>query len=115
MRAVYLLVLAACLLGTLPLELKLGTRVYGRPRRLLLAVAPVFAVFLAWDLWAIDQGHWTFDPEQTTGLVLPGGLPIEEVLFFLVIPTCGLLAFEAVRAVRGWRAGDEPPDAGGSS
>ncbi|HEY4314111.1 MAG TPA: lycopene cyclase domain-containing protein [Actinomycetes bacterium] len=103
----YVGVLAFCLLGTLPLELWLGVRVYRRPRRLLLTLLPVLVVFVAWDLYAVHAGHWAFDPAQTLGWVLPGGLPIEEVLFFLVVPICSVLAFEAVRTVRGWPAGDE--------
>ena len=103
----YVGVLALCLLGTLPLELWLGVRVYRRPRRLLLTLLPVLAVFVVWDLYAVHTGHWTFDPAQTLGRVLPGGLPIEEVLFFVVVPVCSVLAFEAVRTVRGWPAGDE--------
>ena len=102
----YVGVLAFCLLGTLPLELWLGVRVYRRRRRLLLTLLPVLVVFVAWDLYAVHAGHWTFDPAQTLGWVL-GGLPIEEVLFFLVVPICSVLAFEAVRTVRGWPAGDE--------
>jgi hypothetical protein len=35
-------------------------------------------------------------------VTLPGGLPLEEVLFFLVVPTASLLALEAVHLVRGW-------------
>jgi hypothetical protein len=35
--------------------------------------------------------------------VLPGGVPVEELLFFVVVPTCAVLAFEAVRRVKGWR------------
>ncbi len=107
MRFTYLAVLAGCLLGTLPLELFLRTRVYARWRRWLLALVPGFAIFLGWDLYAISRGHWSFDPAQTVGVVLPGGIPLEEVLFFVVIPTCALLAFEAVRRTTGWRAGDE--------
>ena len=38
MRMAYLAVLAACVIGTLPLELVLHTRVYGRPLRLLLTL-----------------------------------------------------------------------------
>ncbi len=110
MRATYLLLMAACVLGTLPLELVLRTRVYRRTRRWLLSIAPVFVVFAAWDVWAIGRGQWRYDGSQTTGLRLPGHLPLEEVVFFVVIPTCAILAFEAVRAVRGWRAGDEPPE-----
>ena len=103
----YLAVLAFCLVGTLPLEVWLGVRVYRRPRRLLLTLLPVVTVFMAWDLYAVSAGHWEFDPAQTLGLVLPGGVPVEELLFFLVVPTCAVLAFEAVRRVKGWPAGDE--------
>ena len=99
----YLAVLAFCLLGTLPLELWLGVRVYRRPRRLLMTLLPVVAVFYLWDVYAIAAGHWSFDPAQTVGLVLPGGVPVEELLFFVVVPTCAVLAFEAVRRVKGWR------------
>jgi len=99
--------LAFCLLGTLPLELWLGVRVYRQWRRLLLTLLPVVAVFVVWDLYAIAAGHWDFDPAQLLGVVLPGGVPVEELLFFVVVPTCALLAFEAVRRVKGWPAGDE--------
>jgi len=99
----YLAVLAFCLLGTLPLELWLGVRVYRRPRRLLLTLLPVVAVFYLWDVYAIAADHWSFDPAQTVGLVLPGGVPVEELLFLVVVPTCAVLAFEAVRRVKGWR------------
>ena len=106
MRLSYLLVLAACLLGTLPLELRLGTRVYARPRRLLLTLLPVVAVFVVWDLLAIRAGHWAYDPRQVTGVRF-GDLPLEELLFFLIIPVCAVLTLEAVRAVKGWPVGDE--------
>jgi lycopene cyclase domain-containing protein len=105
-RLTYLLVLAGCLLGTAPLELVLHTRVYARWRRLLLTLLPVFVVFTLWDVLAIRAGHWAYDPRQTTGLHV-GNVPIEELLFFLVIPVCSVLALEAVRAVRGWAVGDE--------
>jgi lycopene cyclase domain-containing protein len=108
LRFSYLGVLACCLLGTALLELFLHVNVYRRWRRLLLTLVPVAVVFAAWDIAAIAAGHWTFDPRQVTGITLPGGLPLEELLFFLAIPVCAVLAFEAVRAVKGWRAGDEP-------
>lgn len=106
----YLAVLAGCLLGTMWLEYALRTRVYRRLLRLVLSVAPIVLVFCGWDLYAIAQAHWTFDPEQTTGLVGPGGLPLDEVLFFVVIPVCAILTLEAVRSARGWTVGDEIPE-----
>lgn len=105
----YLAVLAGCLGCALWLEPVLRVNVLRRWRRLLLTLLPVVVVFVLWDLAAIAAGHWTFDPEQTTGVLLPGGLPLDEVLFFVVVPVCAVLGFEAVRAVRRWPAGDEPP------
>lgn len=95
----YLLVLAGCLVITLPLEFLLGARVYRRPLRLVAVVLPVAAVFYLWDLVAVSRGHWWFNPERTSGVLLPGGVPLEEALFFVVIPLCGLLTYEAVGAV----------------
>jgi lycopene cyclase domain-containing protein len=103
----YVAVLAFCVVGTLPLELWLGVRVYRQWKRLLLTLLPVVAVFVVWDVYAIAAGHWTFDEGQTTGVVLPGSLPLDELLFFVVVPTCALLSVEAVRKVRGWPLGDE--------
>jgi lycopene cyclase domain-containing protein len=108
-HVVYLAILAACVVGTLPLELLLGTRVYARWRRLALTLVPVAAVFGAWDIWAIHTGTWWYDARYLVGLELPGRLPLEELLFFLVIPTCAVLTLEAVRSRRpGWLVGDEP-------
>ncbi|WP_280507158.1 lycopene cyclase domain-containing protein, partial [Nocardia flavorosea] len=45
-------------------------------------------VFMAWDLLAIVGGVWDFDSRYVLGIHLPGGIPLEEVLFFLVVPTC---------------------------
>jgi lycopene cyclase domain-containing protein len=95
----YLLVLGVCIVVTLPLELVIGARVWRRPARLARAVLPGAAILLAWDFWATAAGHWRFNPELTTGLRLPFGVPIDEVLFFLVIPICGLLTLEAVRTL----------------
>ena len=103
----YLLVLAGCLVAALWLEPVLKVGVLRQWRRLLLTLLPVVVVFVLWDLAAIAAGHWTFDPAQTTGILLPGGLPLDEVLFFVVVPVCAVLGFEAVRAVLGRPAGDE--------
>jgi lycopene cyclase domain-containing protein len=103
----YLAVLVACLVGTAPLELFLHTKVYHRPVRLLLTLLPVLAVFVTWDVYAIHRHEWSYDLNRMTGVVLPGRLPLEELLFFLVIPVCAILTLEAVRSVKGWTIGDE--------
>jgi lycopene cyclase domain-containing protein len=106
-RFAYVAVLAGCLVAALWLEPVLRVNVLRRWRRLALTVLPVAAVFAVWDAAAIAAGHWTFDPAQTTGVHLPAGVPLDELLFFLVVPVCAVLGFEAVRAVLRWPAGDE--------
>ncbi|MFG1923887.1 lycopene cyclase domain-containing protein [Cryptosporangium sp. NPDC048952] len=102
----YLAVLVFVVIGSGWLEVFLRVRVYQRWKRLLLALAPTVVIFVLWDLAAIAADHWTFDPAQMTGVML-GPLPLEELLFFLVVPVAAILSFEAVRKVTGWPAGDE--------
>jgi lycopene cyclase domain-containing protein len=108
MRAwVYAGMLLFVLVATLPLELVLKTRVYARLRRLgavLLCVAPPFVL---WDVLATRAGHWSFDLTQTWGVEVIG-LPVEELMFFVVVPIASIMTLEAVRLVRGWTVGDEP-------
>ena len=46
---------------------------------------------------AIGAHVWTYNPRYLTGLRFPGQLPVEELLFFLAIPLCGLLTYNAAR------------------
>lgn len=94
----YLLVLAACVAITAPLEC-LGDGVYRQPRRVLQSVLPVAAVFLIWDEIAVAFDVWGYNPDYITGLIVPFDVPIEEVLFFLVIPLCALLTYNAVSTI----------------
>lgn len=102
--------------GTVWLEWGLRTRVYRRWLRLLLTVAPVVAIFLVWDVYAIARGHWWFDEGLILGHRLPGDVPIDELVFFVMIPIASVLTLEAVRSATGLPAGDESgaEDPGGS-
>lgn len=98
----YLLVLAACLAITAPLEL-LGAGVYRQVRRTALAVLPVAGFFVVWDGIAIAADVWAYNPDYLTGVDIPGGvMPVEELLFFVVIPLCGLLTYNAVDTILTW-------------
>jgi len=93
----YLALMGTCLVVTLPLELVLGARVWRRPGRLLRALIPTVAIFLAWDMLAIARHHWGFNQRYIVGWSLPADVPIEELVFFIAIPICGLLTLETVR------------------
>lgn len=99
----YLILMACCVAVTAPLEF-LGARAYRQPARLARSVLPVAAVFLAWDAIAIAAGVWTYNPRYVTGIRLPLRIPIEELVFFLVIPVCAILTYGCVQALGGRRA-----------
>ena len=92
----YLLLMAGCLVITLPLEFVLGARIYRRVAGLAFALIPVVIIFSIWDIVGILRDHWTYSAQFTTGVKLIFGMPIEELVFFIVVPICGLLTYEAV-------------------
>lgn len=97
----YLFVLAACLAITAPLEI-LGAGVYRQVRRTAGAVLPVAVFFVVWDAIAIAAHVWTYNPAYVSGIEIPGVMPVEELLFFIVIPLCGLLTYNAVDTILTW-------------
>jgi len=103
----YIGVLIFCLIGTGWLELAMRTHVYRRWNRLLLAVLPVALLFTVWDKYAIAQGHWTFDSTHISTITVWQSIPLDEILFFIVIPICAILTLEGVRSAHGDIVGDE--------
>ncbi|MCW2514328.1 MAG: hypothetical protein JWR11_3370 [Mycobacterium sp.] len=99
-RYQYLILMGACLLVTAPLEV-FGDGVYRQLRRAAAAVIPVAIVFVVWDVLAIAGGVWSYNPRYLTGLAI-GNIPVEELLFFIVIPLCGLLTYSAVSNILAW-------------
>jgi len=94
----YLILMGACVAITLPLEFALRARVYRRLPLMLPTIGVVVVTFGAWDLLGIIRNHWTYNPEFITGINL-GILPVEELVFFIVIPLCALLSYEGVGTV----------------
>ena len=99
-RWAYVAMLVFCLIGTIPLEIVLRLGVLRQLRRLALTMLLAAGPFLLWDLWATEAGHWWFDAEQTLPMRV-AGIPLEEIGFFVVIPLCAILTYEAVRTLRG--------------
>ncbi len=93
------MLMLACLIVTLPLEFALRARVYRRVRALVIALVPVVIAFSVWDIVGIQRDHWSYNPRFVTGIDLVGSMPLEELVFFVVIPICGLLSYEAVGTV----------------
>lgn len=81
------------------LEFTFRIRVLRSPKKLLKTLAFVIPPFIVWDWYAVSRGHWHFDPNLTTGIIGPLAIPLEEYLFFIVIPVAALLTFEGVSVV----------------
>jgi lycopene cyclase domain-containing protein len=94
--------------GSFWLEIFLKVGVLRRMKRAILSIIPTAVIFLIWDYYAVIKGHWWFDKNQVIGIFGPKGIPLEEFLFFLVVPLASLLTIEAVRTQkRHWKFGDE--------
>ena len=61
-------------------------------RALMLSYAFISLPFIAWDMWAVQQGHWSFNSTYTAGIYL-GNLVVSEVMFFFVVPLVCLAMF----------------------
>ena len=81
----YLGLILVWALPPIMLQTAFGADILWGYRRLVLLgfIVPTLYLSLA-DTFAIQSGTWTIDPGQTTGLHFPGGLPVEEFVFFLV-------------------------------
>lgn len=69
-------------------------------RKTLLAIGISMAPFVAWDVCATAAGHWSFNPAFTLGATV-ALLPIEELLFFIVIPLVTLCVWELCAPMTG--------------
>lgn len=96
MKLEYFIVLAICLAGPLFLSFSGKLDFYRHPMRLVLSLGIPFVVFVAWDIWATSRGHWGFNEKYITGIKIVN-LPVEEILFFIIIPFCALFTWETVK------------------
>jgi len=84
------LIIELCALAV-PLILSFDKKVaYYKHWKYLFPAMLISAVFfIATDIWFTDLGVWGFNPRYHSSLLL-GGLPVEEILFFFIIPYCSI-------------------------
>lgn len=92
----YLAMLGFVVVASFWLEFAFKLRVLRDPLRLIKTLALTIPLFVLWDAFAIANGHWFFAPDKTTGIIGPLGIPLEEYLFFVIVPIAGLLTLEGV-------------------
>jgi lycopene cyclase domain-containing protein len=96
----YMAMLAFTVCGSFWLEIVLKTSVLRRWKRALLSILPISTLFLIWDAYAIAQGHWFFNRDRMVGIYGPFDIPLEEFLFFIIVPMAAILTIEGVTTVK---------------
>mgnify|MGYP006267775881 CR=1 FL=1 len=53
----------------------------------------ILIIYLIWDYWAITRGSWYFDQKQILNLLIFRKIPVEEILFFIIVPFVTVLTY----------------------
>lgn len=54
-------------------------------------------LYIAWDVYFTAKGVWRFNEDYITGIKLYN-LPLEEVLFFFIVPYCCVFIYACIRS-----------------
>lgn len=95
---IYLTILAASLLG--PLALSFDKKVGFRKKWQFLFPSMILpaSFYIAWDIYFTSKGVWSFNENCIIGKPFYFfNLPLEEVLFFFVVPYCCVFIYECIR------------------
>lgn len=81
----------------IPLALSFDKRVrfYQRFPAIGVSSFVVGMIFLVWDSWAVSSGDWRFNDKYIIGIKF-WNLPLEEILFFFVVPYSCLFIYEVI-------------------
>ena len=91
----YLSILLIFLLSAVFLEWKFRIRLYHSFKERVTIIGLLFIIGITWDYYAVSQGHWKFPGSGLLGIYI-GILPIEEYLFFLIMPYWGFTIYRTL-------------------
>ena len=89
----YLLILVCILVVTIFFEYKYKIHLYHSRKERLFVVLNIFLFGMLWDYFAMYRHHWIFPGDGLVGVRIYG-LPVEEFLFFLIIPYAALVMYK---------------------
>jgi len=92
----YFLILAASLAGPLGLSFDKKVGFYKKWKYVFPAILFPALFYIAWDIYFTSINVWHFNPEYITGIHI-SNLPLEEVLFFFIVPYCCVFIYECIR------------------
>jgi len=92
---------ALILAGILPFILSFYPRLkfWQNLRPLISSIGLIVVIFGIWDIFAVYRGHWYFNPQGVWNFRIIN-LPIEEVLFFVIIPFCCIFTWETIKYIK---------------
>ena len=92
----YFLILIGSLAGPLLLSFDKKVAFYKKWKPLFKSMLLPALFYIVWDIIFTKNGVWSFNENYITGINIVN-LPIEEVLFFFVVPYCCVFIYECVR------------------
>jgi lycopene cyclase domain-containing protein len=108
-RFTYFLILACSLAGPLLLSFDKKVAFYKKWKWLFPAMIIPALIYIIWDGYFISKNVWSFNEKYITGIKL-FNIPLEEMVFFFVIPYCCVFIYECIRTyfpqLKNKRAGD---------
>jgi lycopene cyclase domain-containing protein len=93
----YLLIDSIILFFPLILSFDRKVNFYTKWKFVFPAILLVAAAFIFWDSFFTGLGVWSFNPVHV-GKIFIAGLPLEEILFFVVVPYASLFVYETLNA-----------------
>ncbi|HEY0030319.1 MAG TPA: lycopene cyclase domain-containing protein [Bacteroidia bacterium] len=95
MHYTYILLLAFTLSYPLFKSFEKKVNYVSKWKHLLPALVFSASIFIAWDVWFTSIGIWQFNAQYVIGVFI-AGLPIEEWLFFLIVPFSCVFIYEVM-------------------
>ncbi len=92
----YLVVMIATIAIPLALSFDKNVQYYKKLKYILPAILIAGAVFIMWDINFTKSRIWGFNPEYVIGKDIMG-LPVEEWMFFLVVPYSCVFIYEVLK------------------
>lgn len=93
----YFIILAASLAGPMVLSFDKKVAFYKHWKYLFPAMFIPACLYIVWDIYFTSKGVWYFNEAYITGIKLIN-LPLEEVLFFFIVPYCCVFIYACIRS-----------------
>lgn len=92
----YLIILIFSLSAPLALSFDKKVRYYTNLKYIFPAILITASVFWVWDIQFTASGIWSFNSKYTLGISI-AGIPVEEWLFFIIIPYSCVFIYEVLK------------------